>query len=1000
MPQKKFLEQIADYYTQKHRTDDLADITFIFPNKRSALFLKHYIQQHVENEYVLMPRFVTFSWFAAQMAKVSEANHFELLFLLYNIYKEVVISESLEKGNPTEFDKFIFWGDMILEDFDEIDRSLADASKLYSNLRGMREITSDYLTEDQKQIIERFWGHTNLTQHIEGFWHHVSWNNDGKEDSKIVRKFMALWEILAPIYRQFKERLEEARMATPGMVMRKALEAVKNTGYDILSRHKYVFVGHADISNAEMAIMERLKDVGCADFFWDLASPLFFDGENIDETNIAVRFVKRLAERFPMPDDFALSPVKTMPKVDIIGVPSSVGQTKVAGKIIAGLKKDNKFDEKEVFDTAIILPNASQLMPLMLSLPDDLPGLNITMGLPYSTTTFATLFSAIISMQRHSRKNRNEVVTFFYKDVLEILIHPHIQLIAREKATLARQYIYDKRLFNVEYPVLVELLGDISFIFTPIGNINDVNHCYAYIEGLIKGLKNLLSDKQNFKNSAELEILDYFDTQISDLKDLVARYSVKMQESTFLTMFERILMSKNINVEGTPLTGLQIMGVLETRGIDFNNIIFLDVNERSLPQKDYVRTMIPNNIRRGYGLPSIEHTESFYSYYFFRAIGRASNVTLLYDSRPPGKGRGEMSRYLEQLLYVHNAGNITHSTVNLSGIVPDTRKIVIEKSHKGVMDKINKFKQPGGVKLSASALKQYQKCRLAFYLGYVNNLRDDDEPTDYMDAAKLGDIFHKTACRMFEPYKGKKITEDILDKISDEENVKRIITSEIAALHGLDPDNATQSDLNAEGLLIMSNIKQQIHSMIEAEKDAYLKGLGDFTYVDGEMDVVGPWKVGDHEFNFRMQIDRVDRIDDKTLRFIDYKTGVDDTKVGNYFSNLFAGKHEKSAIFQLLTYAAAYKGLVDKSDDIVLSLHVLRDIVKSGKIAPIKYPNRKGVVPYSSVEDEFYPLFKQMIDEIFDETTPFDQCEDIANCKYCSFLTVCGRNLPVENYHL
>lgn len=994
----KFLQQIADYYTSPQRIASLQDITFVFPNKRSAMFLKLYIQQRLRAEYSLMPRFTTFARLASDAVRMPEASHNELLFMLYRTYTSVLTAADPErKEQVRDFDRFIFWGDMILGDFDEIDRSLADPHKLYSNLRAVHEIASDYLTDEQKDLIRRIWGETNLTEHVDRFWLHTA---PPESESELTRRFISLWQILAPIYDEFRSRLRRGGISTPGMIMRDALAAFKDMSAEEIRRRHYVFVGLSDLSNAEVAIMERIDRAGAADFFWDISSPAFYtpDGK-INTDNKALRMISALTKQFQSPADFDTARIESFGKIDIYGVPSSVGQAKFAGNLITNLAREGKMDEKSSFNTAIVVPDPTQLVPLMLSLPDTLPALNVTMGLPYSTTTFATLMRAIVMMQRRARKRRGGVRTYFFQDVLEVLVHPHLQLLAPGSANAVRQFIYDQRLFNIDADKLTAEFKELAFIFKPIDSPDNLEDTYNYLTGLLRGLREALwqsPDTTSLDRSFEMDILSYFDDNVSELRRLIDKYSISMQESTLLALFERILQSKVINVEGTPLRGLQVMGVLETRCLDFDNIIFLAMNERTFPRRDYVRTMIPNNLRHGYGLPPIEQSENFYAYHFFRAISRASHVSLIYDTRPPGRGTGEMSRYISQLLYLHgNSGNITHRRVDLTGSQPAAREIIIQKD-KTVMAQLDAFRQPGGPKISASALKTFMKCPLCFYLQYVNGLRDDDGPVDYLDAARLGDVFHRSAKRIYDSFKGHPVTADRLASFADSDELSRILVSELAEMAGMDAEESTFADLSYESMIIHNQTAAQLRSMLHTEATHYCAG-GSFEYIEGEMDIKDrQWEImPGFKVNFRMQIDRIDRIGPDLLRFIDYKTGSDSNKVGNSIQNLFQGDHSHNAIFQLLVYAEAYHDLVDPTVRIQPALHIIKDIVREGVIAPITY-NKSAMPPFPALSGEFRPLLNNLFARIFDPSEPFRQTPDVNDCKYCPFLSICGRTLPPD----
>lgn len=993
MPQKKFLEQIADYYTGKPGNGDLADITFIFPNKRSAMFLKRYIQLRVKDRFTLMPRFSTFSRFTSQIVRVGEASRYESLFILYQAYCQALMEVNPDgEEQIRDFDRFIFWGDMILNDFDEIDKALADPKQLYKNLESLKEISSDYLTDEQKSIIKRIWGDTNYTVHVESFWLHT---NRG-DNSELTRKFTTLWQILGRIYEIFQEKLKENHLTTSGKQMRRALEILKSRDNSNLLNRRYVFVGLSDLSNAEIAIMDFLKNAGIAEFFWDLESPLFKSGDDkFDNENRAIRIISRLRELYPMPQDFEPEPIDSIGNINIIGVPSAMAQSKYAGKVI---KEMGKLNDSEAFNTAIVVPDTSQLMHLMLSLPDDLPGINVTMGLPYSSTNFANLFRAIISMQRRMRKTRNNKHTFFYQDVLEVLVHPHFQLVAPQRANSVRQYIFDQRQFNIDAEALTNEFPELSAIFSPVGDTDNIDNTYRYITNLLKCLRESFVRYTTNKvedEVFELNILDYFEQQLDELHRLMEKYKIDMRGATFFSIFERILQSKTINVEGTPLHGLQIMGVLETRALDFDNIIFLDMNERTFPRRDYVKTMIPNNLRRGYGLPPIEQSESFYSYYFLRAIGRASNVTLLYDSRPPKTGTSEMSRYVTQLMYLNQGDNIKHNQVEFSGKQPQCSEITVNKTP-AVMRQLYEFRRAGGKNISASSLKTYLNCPLQFYLQYIVGLRDSEDPTEYMDEAEIGTIFHNTVERLYRPYKEVEITEQIIDKILNDGKLDKILIEEIAIINKLDPETASMDSFNIEARMLKGKIALLIRQMLECEKTDYCNRHGNFTYMDGEMEVAKPWKIYDGlTVNFKMLIDRIDRLDGETLRFIDYKTGKDIYKIGNNLESIFSPDYTKHAIFQLLVYAESYHDLVDPDVDIRIALHIVKKILTENTIAPITLG--RGVLPdFKTITQQFRPLLNELFRKIFDDTTPFTQCANAEQCRRCSFNSMCGRSLPPE----
>ncbi len=991
----KFLEQVADYYCSAQRVGDMADITFVMPNKRSAMFLKRYIQQRVKAKAAFMPRFTTFARLIASLSNTAEAPRYDKLFTLYNVYRKVLADRG-RSDQAKDFDKFVFWGDMILSDFDQIDSSLADPHMLYKNLKDLHEITADYLTDEQKEVVRNIWGETSMTQHVDTFWLHTN-TSSADDDSSTIYQFIALWQILGPIYDEFVHAMEEKRMATSGMQMRRAVEAIKSTAIEKLARRRYVFAGHCELSVGECVIMDRLQAAGAADFYWDMSAEIYFgDDGNIAKDNKALNIIHKLTKRYPMPEDFHLAPTPAQGQIEIIGVPSNVAQAKMAGKIIRDLYAEGKLSPEQSINTAVVVPDASLLMPLTLALPRELKDVNVTMALPYSSTTFATLFRVIISMQQRARK-RKDRMTFFFQDVLEVLVHPYLQLIAPKEAETIRLRIRDMRLYNIDATNLIHEFPALAYIFRPITNEGNLDEVVNYLTGLLEGIKSSLQAcyKGADKNTFEIEIIDHFKDSIAELCEKIKSYGIEMHESTFMMMFERILSSTDLTLSGTPLQGMQIMGVLETRALDFDNIIIMSLNERTFPRHNYLRTMIPNNLRYGYGLPSIEQAESFYSYYFYHALSRASRATLIYDSRPANRGGGEMSRYLTQLIYLKDRGNISHHYVDVKGIQPHARTITIEKTPE-VLAELAEFKRPGGPRISASSLKTFMQCPLRFYLEYVKQLRDDDDPSEFLSAAMLGTIFHNTVCQLYEPYKGTVITPAIIDELLKSDRLRSILMKEIAEVGYNREEPIPEDQLTMEAILIASVTEQQIRHMLSIEKEQYCAG-DSFIYMDGEYDATKQWQITpDLKINFRMVIDRIDKLADDHLRFIDYKTGGDENSCGSDIANLFNGNHKKQGIFQLLLYAEAYNDIIRPNIRITPALHIIPKIATEGVLKPLML-NKQLLPDYPEISEQFRPLLEAMVTKIFDET-PFTQCEDSDSCKYCKFLQMCGRSLPADKF--
>lgn len=990
MDSDKFLRQVARYYYDKRRSSDLADIIFVLPNKRSAMFLKRYMQQLMGTSIGFMPRFTTFGKFLARRSKRREPSRNDKLFTLYTAYKNVLATKGradMVKG----FDKFVFWGDMILNDFEQIDRSLASADKLYTNLRKLREITADYLSDEQKSAIRDIWGETSMTRSIDSFWHH----NRPDSDKKMTSNFIALWQVLAEVYAEFNSMMDARGLATSGMQARLAVEQVYGSSAEALRSNHFVFVGHIDLSFAEIKIMRRLRDINAADFFWDRSSPFLIADVKGKDTE-AMSALDRLAREFPEPADFTVDTVTEIPNIEVIGIPSAIGQAKVAADVLSKLADTGALTAENAIETAVVLPDQSLLTSLMLAMPQSVEKVNVTMTVPFSSTTFATLLRVIVSLQMRSRVRSTGEATYFFKDVLEVLLHPHIQLIAPEECEKIRKRIMREKLYNLNGQELVEAHPSLAYIFQPVASPRNADTAYNYLAELIDGLSRSLAEAvgAGAHSSIELTTLSAYRTKLDELRNLVAQYGIEMADRTFFILFERIINSDSLPLTGTPLEGLQVMGVLETRALDFDNVIILSMNENTFPRRDYVKTMIPNNLRRDYGLPPIERTESFYSYYFMRAIGRAKRVTLIYDSRSGHSGSGEISRYVNQLFYLDCGADIKHYAVETAGNQPDKRVITVEKTPE-VMAELSVFHDPLSKRnVSATAIKTYLKCPLDFYLTYVKSIRPEDEPEGFLTPAIIGDITHYSINEIYSRFKGKVINSQDLAALLSSRDIEDTVRAQTLEQGYKIPQTRVDYRMNAEGELCCAIISERIRKMIQAEIETFCADGHTFRYIDGERDIRGQWEVAPdiEPINFVMKIDRIDSLPDDSLRFIDYKTGKDSLQVGKTLENLFSGDHSRQGIFQLMLYAEAYKDMVSHEGNIYLDIHSFNDITKSGKITNLTIDG-KPLPPFPELSDQFRPLLEDTVSRIFDSNTPFTQCEDANHCGYCNFKQLCAREV-------
>lgn len=985
MSRTKFLEEVARYYAVSH-PDRMDNLVFVMPNKRSAMFLKQYVRDNLSG-ITLMPRFTTMGRFISTFADNPEAPRNDLLFILYKSYRKVMAQKGrLERVR--DFDAFIFWGDMILSDFNDIDRSHADASALFKNLRDVREIQSDYLDPEQKDIISRIWGESRLTvasgpdedgnDPVERFWLHLA--HDGKDGRPLASKFTYLWEILGDLYVEFSAELKRRGISTQGMQYRSAARRLRLVTPDELPfGATYAFVGFNDLSTSEAMILNRLRDIGSAEFFWD--------GDTAT--------IRTLAKSFPMPGDFEPAKVESSPEVEVIAMPSNVGQSKALHAILEDIVARGLTNPENPIDTAIVLPDEGLLMPVLFSIPASIKAVNITMGLPYRTTTFASLLRSIITMQLRARKIRGGI-HFYYEDVTAVLNHPHIQLICGAEGDKIKNDITENNLYNISAEKTVADYPALAAIFAPVKNSHDAEETGRYMLTLLDWLENGLADAaDNYGGLIEVKMLDHFRREVEDILRLVREHDVQMSENTFFSLFERMFDTTQITVSGEPLKGLQVMGVLETRALDFDNVIFLSMNEKIFPRKQYVKTMIPNALRYGYGLPQLDSQEETYAYCFNRLLARARLVKAVYDSRSGNFGSGELSRYISQLRYLRPDLDVTFTTIDLPAAASAPEPVVVRKTE-AVLRELDGFKPGGKLRLSASALKSYKRCPLQFYLQYVRNMRGNDELSDFVSASQYGSVVHKVIEELYTPYRNQEITRELIDSwlspsnsLIDDLTVKCVYKE---CYKGFNAD-APVSEMPAEGSVIASVAAYTVRTMLEYEREQLCSPS--FTFIRSEMPVDKPWPVTDElTVNFKMSIDRVDRTSEGVLRFIDFKTGSDMIIAKRGIDELFVrGEHAYDAIFQVLVYCEAYAAITGKRNNIEPLIYPLKLMTANGGIKPVEIEGL-AVTSYLQVSKEFLPRLQALISEIFNPEVDFTQAEDNKSCKFCPFLSLCGRTEP------
>ncbi|MDD4033149.1 MAG: hypothetical protein PHS48_07890, partial [Bacteroidales bacterium] len=616
-----FLEEVASYL-YGHYEDSLENFCLVFPNKRAGLFFSKYLAGKSQKP-IWAPDFRSINELMLEKSGWQIADDLSLLFTLYGIYCK-------HTGEVISFEEFYSWGEVILSDFDDLDKYMVHAGDLYRNLSDLKQMDEmfDYLTREQKNLISSFW---------------AQFQDDPKY--KIKAKFSSVWPKLSLMYEDFRKNLSDTGCVYEGMAYRQCIQDLAGTGPEAFPAGKYIFIGFNALNACEIELFKYLKGKNKALFFWD------YDDYYIQNLwHEAGFFMRDNLKRFPMPSDFrartqGLSEAKT---IRIHAVPSETGQTRVMNEMLS----DPGNQEKDPVQTAVILPDEQVLLPVLQNLPDTIPEVNISMGYPLSSSPAGSLFEKLSLLQR-KRVVRNAKIFFRHQELIDIFNHPYIKTITNFYPDPLTEKI---RLQNQIWLTRDEIIGQTDPDSLEIMSIL-VRECtdgFSYV-GWLSEICSLCLDTPEEESSPESichrEYLYVLLTALKRFEQIFSTAGFAVNIETCWKILRKNLKGLRVPFKGEPLNGLQIMGILETRAIDFDRIIILSMNEGIFPRAAVMASFIPYSLRKGFGLTTYEHQDAMFAYYFYRLLQRASEVDLIYNSASNEEGQSEKSRYLSQLQY-------------------------------------------------------------------------------------------------------------------------------------------------------------------------------------------------------------------------------------------------------------------------------------------------------------------------------------------------------------
>ncbi len=960
-----FLKQVANYV--KDNFEDFADMCIVMPNRRAGLYLKKYLAEELEKP-VFAPDIFSIEDFFVKISGLQLIDPVGLLFTFYEVHVEV----EKEKGQP--FEEFIRWARTLLSDFNEVDAHLVDAKQLFTYLNEVKAIEK--------------------------------WDPEGQHLTELEKEYLAFYQSLYNYYLMLREKLEKNNVAYQGMVCRKIAE--DPSMLNALPWRKIIFAGFNALTRSEEVIVNGLEQLGKAELLWDADEYYLQDSRQEAGHFLRKYFQKRSKDKFKWIGNYFRESEK---EIRITGVPKKIAQARVAASIIKKWS-DANIDTKKTSDspgevnldhTALVLADEGLLVQVLNEFPGDVGDFNVTMGFPVKQTNLYQLLVQLIRLyenaERFGKLEESRAKGFYYFDLIKLFQQPYFSYLGDtsdwiHEIKASNRVFYSQAhtaqlLQKFDLPgaeILKKIFGEISL--DPFALIDHMTELLTLFRDQLIELKK--SDETTA--GTELEYLYQFSKIVMRLKGLFKTHQFVTSIKTLREIFNSIVTISRIPFYGEPLKGLQLMGMLETRNLDFEKVILLSANEGVLPSTGIANSFIPFDIQQQFGLPTFREKNAVFAYHFYRLLQRANDVHLIYNTESDGLGGGEQSRFILQLLQEMPAFNpkIKFSESIESLPAPERKSvvpIVIDKSEEVLQKLLRKAKNG----LSPTSLNRYRRCPLQFYLQDIVRLDESEEVEETLGTRTIGLIVHETLEKLFEPFKGRQLT------TNDVTALKKNFETQLAATFAT---QYTQGEIRfGKNRLIYEVIMNFLKSYLNYEFD-FLKKLDSedakLTIMKLEEELVEnlQGQHGDLNVRIRGTIDRLDEIDG-LVRIIDYKTG--DVKTAELTLSDWEDFNDGNKLdkaFQVLMYA----WLVQKSSGVenaqyesgVISMRKLSDgFIKFG-IKPATGRTRDTKVT-RQVLQQFEAYMVQLIEKLFDDGVPFEQTSEVEICERCNFSNLCSR---------
>jgi hypothetical protein len=914
MSKTTFLKQLAQTIIKKH-SENLSDVVIILPNRRAKVFLINELQLATDKT-IFAPEITSIEDFIQTISGIRSIDSVELLFEFYEVYCKVEEQDKLD-----EFENFANWAKTLLQDFNEIDRYLLDPNKILKYLENIKEI-----------------------EH---------WSVDSNKKTNLIEKHLLFWKKLPLYYHSFYKHLFNKGIGYQGLIYREAKENLKNYT-DNLKNKIFIFAGFNALNQAEELIVQHFLAIDRAEVFWDL-DEVFLRDEFHDAGLFQRRFKKEWNYYKTNPYQWIAKDFATEKKIEIISTPKAIGQAKIVGNLI------HQYAKKEnLQNVAIVLGEENLLLPILYSLPSTVDALNVTMGFSSKNNPAQLLIAKLFKLHVNTTNRNSSSYTMYFKDVLDVLTNPLIE--THVDAYDLVNKINKNNFSFISWNKLHELYGKENALYKLLFQKWDANPV-KFLESIGEILVHI-KNKLNRENEEEKittafvysiykvinKLISYFDHQnsVTDLK-------------TVFAIYKQVIDVAEVSFEGEPLQGLQIMGVLESRVLDFDTVIITSVNEGKFPAGKSINSFIPYDVKREYGLPTFKEKDAIYTYHFYHLLQRAKNIYLLYNSDSDGFDAGEKSRFITQLEIEKQPNHtLKHSFYNPA--VPEiaNRPIIIEKSEL-VQQRLKEIAHNG---FSPSSLTSYIRNPLQFYFQRILRIKETDEVEENIAVNTLGTIIHATLEELYKPFLNRILT------IDDIKNSFPKIANEVTLQFKKEYKEGEIK--TGRNLLAFEVAKRNVENFLNSE----LKSLenGDEIQVLS-LETSYERTIEDKRLPFPVlikgNIDRVELHNGK-IRIIDYKTGkVEGRNMTLYDWNGLTADIKNDKIIQVLAYAFMYE-----------------PEAKNRQI-------EAGIISFKNMKAGFLP-FNFKVDKVTTEVITPEIMENYLNEIVNLLLTIFDRDKPFE----